>query len=49
MGLNLQEEYNGSIKDCKDDDDNCPSEKQKEKLLEIDVAGLLYQMKKSDV
>jgi hypothetical protein len=46
---NLQEEYNGSIKECKDDDENCPSEKQKEKLLEIDVAGLLYQMKKSDV
>ena len=40
---NLQEEYNGSI------NDNDETEEQKEKLLKIDVAGLLYQMKKSDI
>ena len=40
---NLQEEYNGSI------NDNYETEEEKEKLLKIDVAGLLYQMKKGDV
>ena len=40
---NLQEEYNGSI------NDNDETEEQKEKLLKIDVAGLLYQMKKIDI
>jgi len=40
---NLQEEYNGSIKE------NYETEEEKEKLLKIDVAGLLYQMKKGDV
>ena len=40
---NLQEEYNGSIKE------NYETEEEKNKLLRIDVAGLLYQMKKGDV
>jgi hypothetical protein len=43
---NLQEEYIGSIKDCKLD---CPTEAQKEKLLEVDVGDLLRKMKKTDV
>ena len=40
---NLQEEYNGSI------NDSDSTEAQKEQLLKIDVTGLLYQMKKSDI
>jgi hypothetical protein len=40
---NLQEEYNGSI------NENYYTEEEKEKFLKIDVAGLLYQMKKGDI
>jgi hypothetical protein len=40
---NLQEEYNGSI------NENYETEEEKNKLLKIDVAGLLYQMKKGDI
>jgi hypothetical protein len=40
---NLQEEYNGSI------NENYDTEEEKEKLLKIDVVGLLYQMKKNDI
>lgn len=40
---NLQEEYHGSI------NENYDTEEEKEKLLKIDVAGLLYQMKKNDI
>jgi hypothetical protein len=46
---NLQEEYNGSINECNADDADCPTEAQKEKLLEVNVGDLLRKMKKSDV
>ena len=47
---NLQEEYIGSINECYiEDNPDCPTEAQKEKLLEVDVGDLLRKMKKTDV
>jgi hypothetical protein len=47
---NLQEEYNGSIKECYiEDNSDCPDEAQKEKLLKVNVGDLLRKMKKSDI
>lgn len=46
---NLQEEYNGSIYDAKDDDKNSNFEEKKMKLLEVNAYELLKSMKDSDM
>jgi hypothetical protein len=46
---NLQEEYNGSIYDAKDDNNNSNFEEEKMKLLEINAYELLKSMKNSDM
>jgi hypothetical protein len=46
---NLQEEYNGSIYDAKDDNKNSNFEEEKMKLLEVNAYELLKSMKDSDM
>ena len=48
---NLKEEYDGSINDCinSEDNDDCPSEDEKKELLKVDILNLLMKMTKNDM